>query len=227
MSRSYLDMCRDWIRGQLAKRGRGARVRLSEATGLTPDQITRILQDDPEKEQRDISASEMEAIIKHFGERPPFEIRPDPPSSPERNRKIAAPKAIPLKAIGRRIPVYEWVSAGRLAQHHAQDVLGHIRIAELPKTTGKADWIALKVEGDSMDRISPPESIILVNRNEKTLIQNACYIIGDEAGNATYKRYRPDPMRFEAVSINPEHQPIFPEEAPLIVGRVRRTILDM
>jgi hypothetical protein len=34
-------------------------------------------------------------------------------------------------------------------------------------------------------------------------------------------------MRFEPVSTNPQHEPIFPDNDPIIVGRVRRSIINM
>lgn len=122
------------------------------------------------------------------------------------------------------VPLFGWVSAGQLANEDLRDeVIGQETVAGLPV----GDWIALRVEGDSMDRISPPDSIIIVNRNDKRLVANACYVIADPDGNATYKRYRPNPPRFEPVSTNPAHEPIFPENDPLIIGRVRMTILRM
>jgi len=128
------------------------------------------------------------------------------------------------------IPLISWISAGALAQPRSvvdpDDVLAHIR-QELDQ---KGDWIALRVEGDSMDRISPPESIILVNRKDKRLVANACYVIANQdTGEATYKRYRPDPARWEPVSTNPTHEPIFLLDGnePTVVGRVRRSILNM
>lgn len=78
-----------------------------------------------------------------------------------------------------------------------------------------------------MDRISPPGSVIFINTKDKRLIANALYVIADEEGNATYKRYRPGPPpRFEPVSTNSNLEPIFPENEPAIIGRVRRTMLD-
>lgn len=124
------------------------------------------------------------------------------------------------------IPHVSWVSAGGLMREDISDeAKGTIRAADLP---AKGDWIALTVVGDSMDRISPPDSIIFVDRKDKRLVPNACYVIADyEGGEATYKRYRSGPMRFEPVSTNAAHEPIFPENDPVIVGRVKRTILDM
>lgn len=122
------------------------------------------------------------------------------------------------------IPVLSMVSAGQLTREDVSDeALGTISIGNLPA----GDWIALRVRGDSMDRISPPDSVILVDRRDKRLVPNALYVIADEEGNATYKRYRPGPpSRFEPVSSNKDLEPIYPHQDPLIVGRVRRTILD-
>jgi SOS-response transcriptional repressor LexA len=122
------------------------------------------------------------------------------------------------------IPILSWVSASALADFGPQDdVVGHIQVAGLPN----GDWIALKVSGDSMDRISPPESIILVDRSDKRLSPNACYVVANKDGEAAYKRYRPNPTRFEPVSTNPSHEPIFPDNDVPVIGRVRLSILAM
>lgn len=122
------------------------------------------------------------------------------------------------------VPLVSTISAGALMRDDlADEVLSTISIGEL----SAGDWVAMRVSGDSMDRISPPDSIIVINRKDKRLIANACYVIADPDGNATYKRYRPDPMRFEPVSTNDTHEPIYPDREPTIIGRVKRTMLDM
>lgn len=123
------------------------------------------------------------------------------------------------------VQLVTWVSAGKLSRDEvADEQLGSIPVSDLPK----GDWIALRVEGSSMDRISPPESVIFVNRSDKRLINNACYVIEDIEGNATYKRYRPGPpKRFEPVSTDPNYEPIFFENEPNIIGRVRRSVINM
>lgn len=123
-----------------------------------------------------------------------------------------------------RVPVLTTVSAGALMRADVSDeAIGSMMVADLPS----GDWIALDVDGDSMDRISPPNSRIVVNRKDKQLVANACYVIDDGEGRATYKRYRPSPMRFEPVSTNPEHETIFPDNEPTVVGRVKLSILQM
>ena len=124
------------------------------------------------------------------------------------------------------VPLISWVSAGKLTRNdEIEDIEGaeRVHVANLPP----GDWIALRVVGTSMDRISPPDSVILVNRKDKRLVANACYVIEDAEEGATYKRFRPDPIRFEPVSTVEGHKTLFPEREPKIVGRVRKTILDM
>lgn len=123
------------------------------------------------------------------------------------------------------VPVVTWVSAGSLARDDAQqDVIGSILVGDLDP---KGKWVCLRVEGDSMDRISPPGSLILVNLADRRLVTNACYIITNGDGDASYKRFRANPSRFEPVSTNPAHEAIFPDHEPAVIGRVRRSILEM
>ncbi len=77
--------------------------------------------------------------------------------------------------------------------------------------------------GSALVRFNLPN----VNRRDRRLVPNACYIIANEEGEATYKRYRPSPERYEPVSTNDEHQPLFPNGALNVIGRVKRSILDM
>lgn len=124
------------------------------------------------------------------------------------------------------VPHVSWVSAGafrEVGQAMPTDEFPAIEATGLPP----GDWFALTVEGDSMDRISPPGSIIFVNRRDKKLVPNACYVIANEAGEATYKRYRPNPERFEPVSGNRDLEAIYPDGPVTIIGRVMRTVLDL
>jgi len=118
------------------------------------------------------------------------------------------------------------VSAGQLASHDGITDFAHFpTVSALDLSEG--DWIALRVEGDSMNKISPPESIIFANRRDKRLVHNACYVIADEQGNATYKRYRTDQT--------PPFQPASYLDIPppdlrgtiTVIGRVRRSIIEM
>lgn len=124
------------------------------------------------------------------------------------------------------VPKLSWVPAGdwwlpeQIVDGADLDV---IEAVGLPA----GDWVALEVSGSSMDRISPPGSIIFVNRAEKTLAPNACYVIADEEGRSTYKRYRPNPQRFEPVTSAEGHETLFPDGKITVIGRVRRSTIDM
>lgn len=128
-------------------------------------------------------------------------------------------------------PLISWVSASTLQDVRQVDRLTSedFEVVTAPGLSANGKWVALRVEGDSMDRISPPDSIIFVNLKERDLVPNACYVIADQYGAATYKRFRPSPDRFEPVSVNDRHQPIFIGEgySPIVLGRVRKSLLDM
>ncbi len=124
------------------------------------------------------------------------------------------------------VPLISMISAGHLAGHE-----GITDFSEFPTISAldlpDGDWIALRVEGDSMNKISPPDSIVFANRRDRRLVHNACYIIADEQGNATYKRYRTDQ--------DPPFQPASYLDIPppkligtiAVIGRVRRSIIDI
>lgn len=126
------------------------------------------------------------------------------------------------------VPRISWVTAGELgAQDAVLDFSDYptVQAADLPTGT----YIALQVEAgsNSMNKISPPESVIFVNVADTRLVPNACYIIADEQGRATYKRYRPN-MRpvFQPASYEDVDPPTL-EGSIRVVGRVRRSMIDM
>lgn len=210
-SRYGLIMLADWLRGALESADiSGAELarRLTRRLGRSIDRAAvnkmMMTRATARTKPRDISAEEMMAIAEITGVAPPAEAG----------------------IFTQQIPLVSWVSAGALEladQFGPTQDLRRFAVSDLPP----GDWIALEVNGDSMDRISPPGSIIFVNRRETSLIPNACYVLMSEEGEATYKRYRPAPDRFEPVSINTEHEPLYPEGPIKIIGRVRRSVLPM
>ncbi len=189
----------------LASERKQALVHVSEAIGKNPAYLQQFI-------KRGIPAELPEkvraALASHFG------VDETELGGPPRNAAGAA-----------MVPLVSWVSAGGMIPRDgvtAEDVLDVVHAAGL----AGGNWFALRVEGDSMDRISPPDSIIFVNRDERRLVPNGLYVIADETGATTYKRYRPAPDRFEPVSVNPSHETIFPRGQVRVIGRVRRTVLD-
>ena len=80
----------------------------------------------------------------------------------------------------------------------------------------------------SMDQLSPDGSIIVVNRAEKTLVAGKPYVFSVK-GDCTYKLWHRDPDYLAPFSTNPTNQPIIPQRKRhlSVVGRVRRTVLDL
>lgn len=123
------------------------------------------------------------------------------------------------------VPLLSWVSAGAMQAVSHSDELADAQM--IPASgLGNGDWFALSVEGDSMDRIAPSGSIILVNRLEKAPLPRKFYIFlqGEEA---TFKRYADNPPRLEPFSTNPAHEALFPGKNLTVIGRVRRVLIEI
>lgn len=92
-----------------------------------------------------------------------------------------------------------------LVEHHRSTVFG------------------LRVEGDSMDRVAPPTSIIVVDYADKDPRDGEVFAFR-RAGEATLKRYRRDDRGawLEPCSMNPRHGPISPGagEEIEVIGRI-------
>lgn len=194
-------------------------VKLSESgacrkAGLSPDAIRNFRRDLGNGKSRSMNAATLEALAPILKTTVHWLLTGDGSEEPAHDVTVTM------------VPKISWVSAGKLTSMESIDTLEHsprVPVADL----GPGDWILLDVDGDSMDRISPPGSQIAVNRRDNRLVANACYVIATEDGEATYKRYRPAPERFEPVSTNPIHEAIFPEGPVTIVGRVKRSMIDM
>lgn len=125
-----------------------------------------------------------------------------------------------------QVPLVSWVSASMLAEGEAVSSSfdgRNIPVADLPK----GDWIALRVSGDSMDRIAMDGSTIFINRRDRHLVKHGLYVFSVR-GEATFKRYIDQPVaRLEPYSTNPLHEPIYPSDGISVIGRVRRIVLDL
>lgn len=126
------------------------------------------------------------------------------------------------------IPLLSWVSAGQVSDVgslEAATAEERIAIADLPP----GDYFATDVKGDSMDRISPDRSRIIVNTSDKRLIPGKAYVFSVR-GETTYKIYQDRPVqRLEPYSTNPLNRTIFLEGQDTwnVVGRVWRSYYDL
>jgi len=137
------------------------------------------------------------------------------------------PRSAVRAAVINYVPLLSIVTAGKLTDRQSQ-----IPVEDVPLLAfadlGRGEFFALKVEGDSMDRVSPEGSVIVVNRAERELIAGRCYIFALR-GETTFKRWHPEPDRLAPFSTNPAHEPIFIKRQKDfdVIGRVRRTVLDL
>jgi transcriptional regulator with XRE-family HTH domain len=121
------------------------------------------------------------------------------------------------------------VPAGKLAAPMSQLDLEDLPLLIL-NGLERGEYIALTVDGDSMDRISPDGSVIVVNKSDRTLVSGKPYVFCHR-GRVTFKLWRPDPPRLQPHSTNPIHEPIYVKDKAdaekFVVGRVKRTIFDL
>jgi len=83
---------------------------------------------------------------------------------------------------------------------------------------------AMIVRGDSMDRIAPDGSIVVVDYDQRDLRDGDLAVFRNEQGEATFKRYRhrDSDAWLQPESNNPRHATIFPPAGSVIeaIGRV-------
>ena len=135
---------------------------------------------------------------------------------------------VPSPYVPTQVPLIDWVTAGKMAEPRSQ-----IPVEDVPLLAfadlGRGDFFALKVEGNSMDRISPEGSIIVVNRADRTLVSGKCYVFSLR-GATTFKLWHGgDPPYLAPNSWDGSHEPQFVKKMKdlEVVGRVRRTVLDL
>jgi SOS-response transcriptional repressor LexA len=125
------------------------------------------------------------------------------------------------------IPRLSWVSAGQLCPGEPirrEDADSFVAVADLPR----GQWAALEVRGDSMDRIAPDGSLILVDFADTRLVDGKFFVFKCEDDHGTsFKRFRTKPDRFVPYSTNPEHEPYYPDGPCRVLGRAWRVVTDL
>lgn len=116
-----------------------------------------------------------------------------------------------------KVPGGNWREAVR-------DQQGWIHIAQSEARDG---MYALRVEGDSMNRIVEDGAIIVIDPRDKAVFHRRLFVVRDPDGEVTFKRYMDGPGRLEPCSRNADHQPIpITERGYEIIGRVTKIMLD-
>jgi phage repressor protein C with HTH and peptisase S24 domain len=127
----------------------------------------------------------------------------------------------PIVAPSRTIPVLGMVSAGRWQEAiAAEGPNGGERMPVFDPHTPR-NAFAVRVAGDSMDRIVEDGGTIIVDPDDRALYPKRYYIVRNGHGDTTFKQFLDEPARLCPCSTNPAHKDILiGEEAFEIVGRV-------
>ena len=117
------------------------------------------------------------------------------------------------------VPVIGMIAAGNWREA-VQAPDGHI-----PVLDAKAQVFALRVSGDSIDRVAPDGSYVAIDPTDPTLQDGSIYAVQNGEGETTLKRFRRGPDRLEPDSTNALYQPILlGREAITIIGRATQVI---
>lgn len=121
----------------------------------------------------------------------------------------------------RRIKRVGRVPAGTLRQALAETTDSVEVSSSVPKGS-----IALEVDGESMNKIAPFGCDVIVDLDDKSLFADDLYVLSNEDGDLTFKRYMESPARLVPLSSDPSHAVIMLGSEPIsIVGRVVSVII--
>lgn len=122
------------------------------------------------------------------------------------------------------LPFLEWAEAG--------DYTAADKSVEGGTLLGEHAWprgtFVTRVVDESMNRLAPAGSYIVVDRTERMVSTGLCYL-GVLDGELLFRRWLPNPERAEPFSTDPGYQTEFmrPGRRWDIIGRVRRIFLDV
>lgn len=123
----------------------------------------------------------------------------------------------PAVAQGRALPVIGMAGAGNWLEaiEHARETVW------VPQQAGDAGKFAVEVFGQSMNRVLPEGSIAIIDPQDRDLFVGKIYLLRNSDGEATIKRYRADPARFEPVSDDASFEPFSIGSVDFqVIGRV-------
>ncbi|MFS0737536.1 S24 family peptidase [Sphingomonas sp. 1P06PA] len=95
----------------------------------------------------------------------------------------------------------------------------------IPAEVNAKGRFAVEIVGDSMNLVLPEGSWAVIDPDDRRLYVGKLYLLRNADGEATIKRYREGPARFEPASDNPEYVPFELGELDFsVIGRVTYAI---
>lgn len=117
----------------------------------------------------------------------------------------------------RMVPVIGAVQAGNWRE--AVETAGEF--VPVPADLGGPNLFALRAVGDSMNRIVPDGGTVIVDPDQRELIDKKFYVVMNGEGETTFKQFSANPVALLPCSTNGEHQPIPLGSEPFtVIGRV-------
>ena len=110
---------------------------------------------------------------------------------------------VPPPRPGRELPLIGMAGAGNWLEA-IEEARQQVWIPAEDYAEGR---FAVEVNGDSMNLLLPHGSIAVIDPTDTQLFSAKIYLLRNSEGEATIKRYRTDPSRFEPVSDNPAFVP--------------------
>lgn len=94
-------------------------------------------------------------------------------------------------------------------------------IGYVPSLDGGPHTFALRAVGDSMDKIVQDGGMVGVDPDQLDLLDGKAYIVRNDAGDTTAKRYKSNPARLVPASSNPSHKEIaIGRDGFAVIGRI-------
>ncbi|MCL2716058.1 MAG: S24 family peptidase [Alphaproteobacteria bacterium] len=104
------------------------------------------------------------------------------------------PNALPQARVT-QVPLVDTLPPARLSVPISQ--INNDGLRQIPFAgRGRGDFIALTVQGDTMDRSFPPGSIILIDRADRKLISGKVCVFSVR-GETTFRPFRSSPARLQ------------------------------
>ena len=173
----------DQIRGRLKDLKKSAH-RASIDGGLTPDAIRNVLRNKSQNPRRDTLAGIARGLDWTFedllgSEYTDNSIRNDP---------------------ARGIPVISWAVASELTEKNSSYPSAQAEEFIVTPPNSR-NLIALRIQEDSIDRVAPDGSIIIVDLSDR-LLKPGQYYVFNHHGDMIFKQFQQDPARLKGDSTN-------------------------
>jgi SOS-response transcriptional repressor LexA len=124
---------------------------------------------------------------------------------------------VPDRTAGAEIPLIGLAGAGNWIEA-IEETKERIWVPREAHAVGR---FAVEVVGQSMNLVLPEGTLAVINPEDRDLFVGKMYLLRNSEGEATIKRYRADPARFEPVSDDPTFEAFSVGSSDFrVIGRV-------